>query len=607
LSGERTILAGFISEEKIEEIKERSDFIQIASEYVTLKKIGRNFQGLCPFHSEKTPSFTINEEKGIFHCFGCGAGGNIFTFLMRAANLSFPEAARQLAKRAGVELPREEMTKAERKNRQERESLFQVNRLASEYFQHLLLNSQEGEGALKYLQSRGLSKELIIQYRLGYAPEAWNKLLNWLSEKKVSLSWAERVGLIAPSLKKKGDYYDHFRGRIIFPIFDLQGRILGFGGRVLGQGQPKYLNSPESLIYQKSKSLYGLYQAREAIQREDMVLLVEGYFDLLTLHQHHFLNSVATLGTALTREHIDILKRYTKRFMLLFDADEGGKKAAQRSLELFLEKELSAKAVVLAPGYDPDSYLREFGAEGLSEKMKEAPFLVDFFIEETAKRFDASISGKAAAVVEGLAPMVARIKNLIERDLYIKKVAEMLGLKEEVIRGSLKQPRKGSRFEQVGTDVVADSGPRGAEETLLQLMLEFPSLTARVRDEKIVELFSEPVFRKIGIKLLEEQGKTGKLEASKIIDLLEDEQSQRTLSQLSLREPNFSRENFQKIFRDCILKIKLNDLELQKRRLLADMREAEEKKDNPRRNNLSLKWQEVISLQKNLRKENISG
>lgn len=599
-------MAGFISEDKIEEIKERSNFLQIASEYVTLRKIGRNFQGLCPFHSEKTPSFTINEEKGIFHCFGCGAGGNVFTFLMRAANLSFPEAARQLAKKAGVELPREERTKAEGQNQQERERLFQVNQLASEYFQHFLLNSREGKEALKYLLSRGLSKELIGHYRLGYAPESWNKLLNWLSEKKVPLSRAERVGLITPSLKKKGDYYDHFRGRIIFPIFDLQGRILGFGGRILGQGQPKYLNSPESLIYQKSKSLYGLYQAREAIQREDTVLLVEGYFDLLTLHQHHFLNSVATLGTALTREHIDILKRYTKRFILLFDADEGGKKAAQRSLELFLEKELSAKAVVLALGHDPDSYLREFGAERFREKMKEAPFLVDFFIEETAKGFDSSISGKAAAV-EGLAPIVAKIKNLIERDLYIKKVAEILGLKEEIVRGSLEQPRKGNRIEQVGTERVTDSGPRGAEETLLQLMLEFPSLTARVREEKIVELFGDPVFRKIGIKLLEEQVKEGKLEASKIIDLLEDEQSKRAFSHLSLREPNFNHENFQKIFRDCILKIKLNDLELQKRRLLADIKEAEEKKDNPRRNNLSLKWQEVISLQKNLRKENVSG
>ncbi len=549
-------MAGFISEDKIEEIKERSDFIQIASEYVTLRKVGRNFQGICPFHSEKTPSFTINEEKGIFHCFGCGAGGNVFTFLMRAANLSFPDAARQLAKKAGVELPREERTRAETQNQQERERLFQVNRLASEYFQQLLLNSREGKEALKYLQSRGLSKELIGQYRLGYAPEAWNKLLNWLSEKKVPLSRAERVGLITPSLKKKGDYYDHFRGRIIFPIFDLQGRILGFGGRILGQGQPKYLNSPESLIYQKSKSLYGLYQAREAIQREDTVLLVEGYFDLLTLHQHSFLNSVATLGTALTREHIDILKRYTKRFILLFDADVGGKKAAQRSLELFLEKELSAKAVVLAPGHDPDSYLRESGAEGFREKVKEAPFLVDFFIEETAKEFDSSISGKAAAV-GGLAPIVDKIKNLIERDLYIKKVAEILGLKEEVVRGSLEQLRKGNRLEQVRTERVNDSGPRGAEETLLQLMLEFPSLTARVREEKIMELFSDPVFRKIGIKLLEEQVKEDKLEAYKIIDLLEDEQSKRTFSHLSLREPNFNHENFQKIFRDCILKIKL--------------------------------------------------
>lgn len=598
-------MANFISEEKINEIKERNNLLQIASEYVTLKKVGRNYQGLCPFHSEKTPSFTINEEKGIFHCFGCGTGGNVFTFLMKAANLSFPEAAQQLAKRAGVELPREKKTEAEKKSQQEREKFFQVNQLASEYFQQMLLNPREGERALKYLQSRGLSKDLILQYHLGYTPEAWNKLLGWLTKKKVSLSWAEKVGLIAPSLKKKGDYYDHFRGRIIFPILDLQGRILGFGGRILGQGQPKYLNSPESPIYRKSKSLYGLYQARESIQREDAVLLVEGYFDLLTLHQHNFLNSVATLGTALTREHIDILKRYTKHFILLFDADEGGKKAAQRSLELFLEKELSAKTVVLSPGYDPDNYLREFGAEKFREKMKEAPFLVDFFIEETLRDFDSSISGRAAAVGR-LAPIITRIKNIIERDLYIKKVAEMLGLREETIRESLKQPW-GRSVEQFKNEKVADSVPRGAEEILLQLILEFPSLASRVREEKIIELFSDPIFRKIGIKLLEEQGKVSEMEAAKIIDLLEDEQSQRTFSQLSLREPNFSSENFERVFQDCILKIKLNHLELQKRRLLAGIKEAEEKRDSSLSKNLSLKWQEVISQQRKLRKEGIAG
>ncbi|UCD83627.1 MAG: DNA primase [Deltaproteobacteria bacterium] len=598
-------MANFISEAKINEIKEQSRILEVASEYVTLKKVGRNYQGLCPFHSEKTPSFTVNEEKGIFHCFGCGAGGNVFTFLMKAANLSFPEAARQLAKKAGVEIPRERRNEAERQNQQEKEKFFQVNKLASDYFQHILLSSPEGERALKYLRDRGLNKDLILQYHLGYAPDSWNKLLVWLNKRKIPLSRAERVGLIVSSLKKKGDYYDYFRGRITFPIFDLQGRILGFGGRILGKGQPKYLNSPESPVYQKSKSLYGLYQARESIQRENVVLLVEGYFDLLVLHRHKLINSVATLGTALTREHIDILKRYTKDFILLFDADEGGKKAAQRSLGLFLDKELSARAVVLEQGYDPDSYLREFGAERLMKKVKEAPLLIDLFIEETARDFGSSVPGKVAAV-DKLAPIITGIKNLIERDLYIKKIAEMLGLKEDAVRNSLKRPR-GESVEKYKNKKFADSAPRGAEEVLLQLMLEFPSLIDRVREEEVIELFHDPIFRKIGIKLLEEHETVGEIEPTKIIDLLEDEQAQGILSQLYLREADFNRENFERVFQDCILKIKLDHLDLQKKNLLTGIKEAEKKRDDSLSKNLSLKWQEVISLQKKLRKEGISS
>ncbi len=353
--GVNPLAIGFLSEEKVSEIRDRSSILEVVSDYITLKKAGKNHRGLCPFHSEKTPSFMVNEEKQIFHCFGCGEGGDAFTFLMKVGHFSFPQAVEELAKRYGVKLPSRELSTTQKKEMAKREALFQINQIASEYFHDLLTKRREGEEGRRYLSQRGISQEVIAEHRLGYSTDRWDGLVRYLQEKKVSLEMAWELGLIFP--KKKEGWYDAFRGRILFPIFDLHQRIVGFGGRVIREGQPKYLNSPESSIYHKGEILYGLHVAKRYATEKDCVIIVEGYFDLLTLHQYGLKHSVATLGTALTTQHIRTLKRYTKNLITLFDADQAGIQATLRSLPLFLEEEVVGKTIEGGAGSSPHRFL----------------------------------------------------------------------------------------------------------------------------------------------------------------------------------------------------------------------------------------------------------
>ena len=306
----------------------------------------------------------VNEEKQIFHCFGCGEGGDVFTFLMKVAHLSFPQAIEELAKRYGVQLPSKEFSPAQKKEMVKREVLFQINQIASEYFHDLLTVRKEGGEARRYLSQRDIKEEIVKEYRLGYSLDRWDGLVQHLREKKVSLELAWELGLIFP--KKKEGWYDAFRGRIIFPIFDLHQRVVGFGGRSIRGGEPKYYNSPESSIYHKGEILYGLQVARRYTPLKDCVIIAEGYFDLLTLHQFGLKHSVATLGTALTTQHIRTLKRYTRNLITVFDADPAGIQGSLRSLPLFLEEEVSGKTVLLPKGEDPDSFLRKGTQAGLN-------------------------------------------------------------------------------------------------------------------------------------------------------------------------------------------------------------------------------------------------
>ncbi|NVM57965.1 MAG: DNA primase [Desulfobacterales bacterium] len=392
-------MAGFIPEDKIADVRNAANIVDVISEYVALKKAGKNFLGLCPFHAENRPSFTVSQEKQIFHCFGCRQGGNVFTFVMQYHNLSFPEAVRSLAQKYGIEIPTREMSPSQRRKLEEKERLFQLNQEAADYFKGVLLESPLGKRGRDYLTRRQMAAQVIDRFGLGYAPGGWSNLVQYFSGKGVSLNDVEMAGLVIA--KKGGGYYDRFRGRVIFPICDIHERVVGFGGRSLDDSLPKYLNSPETPVYHKSRTLYGLHVAKERSRQPGSVFTVEGYFDLLALHCHGIKNVVATLGTALTQEHVRILKGYAEQVILVFDSDEAGMKAAERSLPLFKEEKVDARIMILPEGKDPDSYVFEVGGDGFGQRAERALDLIEFLVVSAVKKYGLSPEGKIR-IVEAL-------------------------------------------------------------------------------------------------------------------------------------------------------------------------------------------------------------
>ena len=592
---------GFLSEEKVSEIRDRSSIQEVVSDYVTLKKTGKNYKGLCPFHSEKTPSFMVNEEKQIFHCFGCGEGGDVFTFLMKAGQFSFPQAVEELAKRYGVQLPSRELSATQNKEMAKREALFHINQIASEYFHDLLTKRREGEEGRKYLSQRGISQEVIVEHRLGTSTDRWDGLVQYLQEKKVSLELAWELGLIFP--KKREGWYDAFRGRILFPIFDLHQRIVGFGGRVIREGQPKYLNSPESSIYHKGEVLYGLQVAKRYATEKDCVIIVEGYFDLLTLHQYGLNHSVATLGTALTTQHIRTLKRYTKNLITLFDADQAGVQATLRSLPLFLEEEVAGKTIVLPKGEDPDGFLRKGNLEDFGKRAERAVPLIDFFFERLMKTTDVkSIDGKVSVAKEGVA-LLGKIPDKIRRDFYTKALAERLDVKEsflyEMLRFSPKEPSK------VGEDFRKSSMERSfpkSEEIVVRLMVHHPEVIPTISKEGVVKEFESPILQKIAEALEDLYQRKGRLDLPEALANFEEDLKGR-LCEFAFQESGLEGGDQEKILQDCIQKIREKRLKKEKGELLKRIKEAEKQQEEKKLVPLLKERQELAKRERGLQKD----
>ena len=599
--GVNRLAIGFLSEEKVSEIRDRSSILEVVSDYVTLKKTGKNYKGLCPFHSEKTPSFMVNEEKQIFHCFGCGEGGDVFTFLMKAGQFSFPQAVEELAKRYGVKLPSRELSATQKKEMAKREVLFQINQIASEYFHDLLTKRREGEEGRKYLSQRGISQEVIEEHRLGTSTDRWDGLVQHLQEKKVSLELAWELGLIFP--KKREGWYDAFRGRILFPIFDLHQRIVGFGGRVIREGQPKYLNSPESSIYHKGEVLYGLQVAKRYATEKDCVIIVEGYFDLLTLHQYGLNHSVATLGTALTTQHIRTLKRYTKNLITLFDADQAGVQATLRSLPLFLEEEVAGKTIVLPKGEDPDGFLRKGNLEDFGKRAERAVPLIDFFFERLMKTTDVkSIDGKVSVAKEGVA-LLGKIPDKIRRDFYTKALAERLDVKEsflyEMLRSSPKEPSK------VGEDFRKSSMERSfpkSEEIVVRLMVHHPEVIPTISKEGVVKEFESPILQKIAEALEDLYQRKGRLDLPEALANFEEDLKGR-LCEFAFQESGLEGGDQGKILQDCIQKIREKRLKKEKGELLKRIKEAEKQQEEKRLVPLLKERQELAKRERSLQKD----
>jgi DNA primase len=471
------------SDDKLEEVRTRADIVDVIGAHVRLKRAGRNFVGLCPFHNEKTPSFSVNPERGFFHCFGCGAGGTVFNFIMRTEGLNFPEAIESLARRYGVTLP--ERGGEAGPGAGERDAALRANQIAADFFVHVLWKTPDGAAAREYLAARGVAAETARTFMLGFAPERPANLAGVL-EKRGLLAAAVRVGLV----KQDGaGVRDMFRGRLMFPIRDGQGRVLAFGGRVLDQRLPKYINSSESPLYSKSRNVYGLYEARAAIAAADRAIVVEGYLDAIAVWQAGFKETVASLGTALTVDQLRLVGRHTRNVMACFDGDAAGRKASLRALEIFLAAGLLGRGIFIPPGFDPDTFIKERGAQAFAELIAAAELLVDYFLEEQARAARGSLQARARAAA-AVAEVLKAVSNPFEFDLLARKAADALGVGEEVLRAEARRPTRGgaagaatrgsASASRPTSAAGARDGATAAEVGLLAVALLHPELRGEI-------------------------------------------------------------------------------------------------------------------------------
>lgn len=465
-----------------DEILRRVDIVETIGRYVSLKPSGKNFKGICPFHPEKTPSLMVSPEKNLWHCFGCGLGGNIFSFVMKAENITFPEAARILAERAGVSL---ELSYKSRKEISEKEVLFNILDSIAKFYHQSLLKSDQAKMAREYLSRRGLSADSIKTFELGFSPHN-DELIDFLKKNDISLETALKTGTIT---RRAGEnYHDYFRGRIIFPIHDTQGRVIAFGGRVMNDSQPKYLNSPETLVFSKGKNLYGLNLARGEMGKTREAIIVEGYMDLIALHQNGLKNSVASLGTSLTRAQAELLSRYCDSVVMAYDSDTAGTQATSRGVEIIEETGLPAKILLMPKGTDPDSFIKKEGAEEFRKKKEKAISFIEFKARILSQNFDLKSPEGKAGFVREIIPALTKIKDPVRRDEYIKRISQKLDVREEILR-HLKISSKEEKGDSLQLGKIF--GVSGAELHLIKIMLHYPEVIPEVRKELEPEDFKE--------------------------------------------------------------------------------------------------------------------
>lgn len=477
-----------IPEIKIEEIRSSADIVDLISEFVQLRKRGKNFIGLCPFHSEKTPSFTVSEEKQIFHCFGCHTGGNIYKFLMEYEKISFVEAVQEVAARVGINLEYEEDTTGKES---EQEILYEINVQAARYFSDNLLNSPEGEVARKYFVERKIKPQTMRAFGLGYALNGWEYFVEYAKSQKIDLERAIQLGLIGQ--QNDGRLFDKFSDRIIFPIFSANGRVIAFAGRILEnrEGSAKYLNSPESLIYVKGRVLYGLSFSKDEIRKLDKAILVEGYMDLISLYQNGIKNVVAVSGTALTEDQVQLLSRYTKNVVLLFDADAAGIKASMRSIELLLKRNIEVKIVTLPSGEDPDSYINKYGKEEFDELIRKAQNFLEYQTAYFESQGYFEDHNKTAEAIRELVKLLALIEDELKRNLLLKSVAKKFNLREKLLETELDKTLKRQVKDESSRQAVKDGRPNKEKTGLHFATLEEKSGINYTLEKELVKLLYE--------------------------------------------------------------------------------------------------------------------
>lgn len=522
------------SSDLLEEIRNRCDIVDIISEYVHLKPAGKGFKGLCPFHGEKTPSFMVSPEKQLFHCFGCGEGGNVFNFLMKYEKLSFFEAVKMLAQKSGVPLPVDE----EKENilHKKKERLYKLNNLAVNYYRECLFRTNQGKKVINYLKKRGINDTSVEKYKLGYAPSDWDALTNFLKKKEYTYEELIKAGLIKKS-KIEGKYIDYFRDRIIFPIFNLSGKAIGFGGRVLDDSLPKYINSPETLVYNKGSNLYSLNFAKEGIRKNNYLIIVEGYTDVLVTQQYEFNNVAASLGTALTTRQIDLIKRFTDMVLIAYDADSAGNMATLRSLDLLVKAGLEVKVIDLPQGYDPADFLIKKGRTPFQNLIDRSLSLIDYKLKLLYSKYNIkTIEGKVK-IIKGIIPTLSVIGNEVELRAQTKKISEELKLSEEAILIELKKYKRGSRDSSNNfIKLNSESGNIKAEKILIGCMLENEQIARTILEKLKAEDFSVLLHCQI-VAAIEKILKDDKIvNSQKIIDYLADDKAAKLISNILMEE-----------------------------------------------------------------------
>lgn len=578
-------MANFNDDGLVNEIKRRLSIIDLVESYTSVKKTGRGYVGLCPFHDDRNPSMHIDEEKGLFHCFSCGAGGDILGFYMRYNNTTFPEALAELAKRANIPI---EKTAPKTKGARGAGTLLKINSIVSKYYQKTL-ESTRGNQARQYLEKRGIPKEVAAEFGLGYAPDGWDSLTKFLTKHKVPLGFAEKVGLLVR--RNSGDgFYDRFRGRLMFPIVNVDGKVIGFGGRVVdGEGEPKYINSPESEVYHKRSSFYGLDKSRDHIRRARRAIIVEGYMDFLSVYSSGIKNAVATLGTALTRDHVGVLKRYTDRYVVIFDGDESGIKAAVRSLDVFLEEGLLPNVVILPEGTDPDSFISARGKDELLSLIENATGLLDFYIDNTVREYRSGTLTLKRSVKE-IADVLAKVNDPIAKNGYAKKAAEKLGVRENELL-SLMRFGKGQAARPGETS--APQASANHEKTLLAALLKFPELSETVREKDISADISNPDVKAV----LEEMLMNGVHDASALLHIFQDSPAQTLITGALFSSPGISdRDTAGRMIETCIKKVKQKKLDDRLKILRLRIDEAVRNKDSALEKEILKEYSELMKL-----------
>jgi len=594
-----------ITQDKIIEIRNRASIVEIISDHVTLKKAGRNYMGLCPFHTEKTPSFTVNEEKGIFHCFGCQTGGSVFQFLMQLDQLTFPEAVERVAKRYGITIERVEGSRI-RQESGARDLLYRINERAANNYHRILVERPEGKKALDYLKARGVDESVTRRFVLGYAPLSGSGLIESVKQGKLLAKDALRLGLVG---QRNGEQlYEKFFGRLMFPIINAGGKVVGFGGRVIDQGLPKYLNSSETPLFHKSSTLYGLFQAKEGIRQADRVVLVEGYLDAIALFQHGISYAVATLGTALTVDHVRLLSRYTKNIIALFDGDDAGRKAAARSFEIFIEAGLLGRAAVLPKGEDPDTFVRSRGKEVLEQMLNQAPPLADYYFSWLEERYGKTLQGKSQTAGE-IGRLLAKVTNPFEADLLIRRAVDRIGIREESLRRPASGSFKGSPSKSI-INLMPGSGALArddvAERSLVSLMLRFPSAVREFDKEKKAREWMEPRWQEVVDVVVSEWHEKGSVDVFRVAQKLSPERGSE-ITAFVIEAEKVSETEAGQIAADCLAHLRRKYLKNLERNLRIAIRVAEEQQDEHAKRERILEWQDVVREERQLERRRVEA